>query len=92
MFRCDNEIAIIYSIPSYKDGKFHYEKGITFSEIFTALKELSKTGFLSRDWFNNNLPNCAKEGDCNYTSLGGIFELLGLAKYSENGKCKGVTQ
>lgn len=85
-----NETAVIYSIPSHKEGKSHYEKGITYSEIFTALNELSKTGYLSRNWFNENLPNCAKEGGCNYTSLGGILELLGFAKYSENGKYKGV--
>lgn len=80
------ESAVIYSISSHKAPSSHYEKGITYSEFLQVLNELSETGLVTRSWFNENLPECAKEGSCNFTSLCGILELLGYCKYSEKGK------
>lgn len=79
-----NEEAIIYSIPNHNNPQHPYEKGITFSEFSTVIKQLDEVGFITRDWFNKNLPNCAKEGTCNYTSLCGILENLGYVKYLGN--------
>ena len=81
-----NEKALIYSIPNNTDASKHYEKGITISEFQKAYNELIKTGFITRSWFNTNLERCAKEGGCNFTTIGGIFELLKEAKYSSKGK------
>lgn len=85
-----NQPAIIYSIPSHINENIHYEKGITYSEFSSVLNELFNTGYVTRTWFNDNLPECAKEGSCNFTSLCGILELLGYCKYSEKGKYEAI--
>ena len=79
------ETALIYTIPSHT-GKKPYQKGITISEFEKAYLELKKSGCLTKAWFNRQLPACAKEGSCNFTSLGGIFEMLGFAKYTGRGE------
>jgi len=78
------EEALIYLIPSHT-GRSPYQKGITLSEFESAYSQLKNSGELTRQWFNLNLQKCAKEGACNFTTVGGIFELLKLAKYSGNG-------
>lgn len=82
--------AVIYSIPNHKDKNKYYEKGITLLEFSSVLEEIRKNGFITRSWFNRNLPACAKEGSCNFTSLCGILELLGYVKYAGYGKYIGV--
>jgi hypothetical protein len=79
------EDALIYTIPSHT-GRRPYEKGITLSEFSSAFSELNSSGELTRSWFNKNLQQCAKEGGCNFTSIGGVFEMLGLAIYAERGR------
>jgi hypothetical protein len=79
------ENALIYRIPNNKNPERPYEKGITESEWRFAYDQLAKTGFFDRKWFNENLPACAKEGGCNFTTIGGIFVKLGLAKYTGPG-------
>lgn len=79
------ESALIYTIPSHT-GRRPHEKGITISEFSRALAELNESGEFTRAWFNENLAACAKEGACNFTSLGGVFEMLGLASYRERGR------
>lgn len=78
------EPALIYTIPSHT-GRKPYEKGITLTEFEKAVKHLNQTGQMDRAWFNNQLPLCAKEGGCNFTSLGGIFEILGIARFDSQG-------
>ncbi len=78
------EEALIYTIPSHT-GRKPYEKGITITEFSVAQTELNRTGMLTRTWFNENLPACSKEGGCNFTSIGGVFEMLGLASYGNRG-------
>ena len=79
------EDALIYTIPSHT-GRKPYEKGITLSEFSSAYSELNRSGELTRTWFNKNLETCANEGACNFTSIGGIFEMIGLAIYGERGR------
>ncbi len=74
------EVAIIYRIPNLKGGKA-YEKGITVSELKSAFSQLVARGTFERKWFNTHLSACAKEGGCNFTTIGGIFELPGYASY-----------
>ena len=78
--------ALIYTIPSHSKKSKHYVKGITLSEFNKAYSELLKSGSITKKWFNSKLPECAKEGSCNFTSIGGVFEILDLAKYAERGK------
>lgn len=79
------EPALIYTIPSHT-GRRPHQKGITFSEFALALAELNKSGEFTRAWFEQNLAACAKEGGCNFTSLGGVFQILGLAFYGKRGR------
>lgn len=79
------ESALVYCIPNHQQPGKPYEKGITVSEFKKAFAELKRSGEFTRTWFNENLPECAKEGACNFTTIGGIFELLGEASYFERG-------
>ncbi len=79
------EEALIYTIPSHTGSK-PYEKGVTVSEFALAQAELTRSGEFTRAWFKENLPSCAKEGACNFTTIGGVFELLGLARYEGRGR------
>ena len=78
------ETALVYYIPNHQDAK-PYQKGVTISELEQSFGELLRSGEFTRTWFNAHLPGCAKEGSCNYTTIGGIFVLLGEAAYSTRG-------
>jgi len=80
------EGALIYTIPNRKDPSRVYLKGITKTEFIRAYQELETTGYFTRQWFINNLTGCSREGDCNFTTIGGIFDLIGLAKYENETK------
>lgn len=82
------EPALIYSIPNHQNPNAPHHKGETQSEFEKAYQVLQRTGEFSRSWFNQYLPARAKEGGCNFTTIGGIFQLLGLAEYSERGTYK----
>ena len=79
------EPALIYWIPNHKNPNKPLAKGVTVSEFERAHAEIIATGQFTRAWFNFNLGLCAKEGGCNFTTIGGIFELLGLARYASRG-------
>ncbi|MDT8322094.1 MAG: hypothetical protein RQ826_16385 [Xanthomonadales bacterium] len=76
---------MIYRIPNHRNPNHPYEKGITVSEFEAAARQLDGTGELNQSWFQKSLPGCAREGSCNFTTLGGIFELLGRAEYAGPG-------
>ena len=79
------EQAIVYFVPS-KDGvRIVTEKGVTKSELWDAYSNLLRTNEFSRAWFNNNLGRAAREGPCNFTTIGGLFELLNIAAYKKKG-------
>ncbi len=75
------EDALIYLIPNRTNPGHSYQKGIAESELEKAYQHLREDGEISRKWFDRNMQACAKEGSCNFTTLGGIFELLGIALY-----------
>ena len=79
------EPALIYLIPNHQNPSKPYQKGITESEFDRSFAELQKCGELTRAWFDRSLHKCAKEGGCNFTTIGGIFELLGVARYANRG-------
>lgn len=80
------EEALIYRIPTNDLKKYSHghEKGVTFAEFYKAYAVLQETSNFTREWFYKNLPECAGEGGCNFTTIGGIFELLGIASYSKS--------
>ena len=51
-----------------------------------ALVELRATSQLTRGWFKTTFPKEQKSAPCNFTTIGGVFELLGLVKYAGSGK------
>lgn len=80
-----DQSALIYTIPNHKNPAKPYQKGICESEFEAAYHELKSSGKFSRQWFNSYLSACAKEGACNFTTIGGVFEMLGEAWYAGNG-------
>jgi hypothetical protein len=83
-----DEDAIIYTIPNHRDPTKPYQKGVTASEFERAYDQLSARGEFTHEWFRKNLNACAAEGSCNFTTIGGLFKLLGEAEYVEKGVYK----
>ena len=73
------ERALIYLVPNRIDASKPYPKGVTVSEWNRAYERLETTGELRRSWFKSALPGCDREGPCNFTTVCGVFVLLGLA-------------
>ena len=80
-----DEDALIYLIPNHNEPSRPYQKGITSSEFEAAYDQLIKSGELTRTWFDQQLHACMKEGGCNFTTVGGVFQLLGEADYVDRG-------
>jgi len=75
------EAALIYRIPNHKNPSKPYEKGVNVGEWYKVYNCIINGEKFTRDWFNRNIPDCAEEGSCNFTTIGGIFQLLGLVDY-----------
>jgi hypothetical protein len=80
-----HEAALVYNIPNHSNPGKPYQKGVTLSEWEQAYKQLLESGQFTREWFDSNMQACSSEGGCNFTTIGGILSLLGLAVYSERG-------
>ena len=83
--RCGEE-ALVYFIPNRGRPESPYEKAITLSEFSVAYEGLKHAGAFTKQWFAANMHRCAEEGSCNFTMIGGIFCLLGLAAYEKRGR------
>jgi|HubBroStandDraft_6_1064221.scaffolds.fasta_scaffold708579_2 hypothetical protein len=77
--------ARVYTIPNNKNSAKPYEKGVTWAEFDQAYAELYHSGRLTTAWFKQNFKACYDEGSCNFTTVGGLFELLGDAEYERRG-------
>jgi hypothetical protein len=77
------ERALIYSIPNHNTPARPHEKGIAVSEWRQAFAQLRDNGDFMRSWFRRSMPGCTSEGSCNFTTIGGIFELLGYAVHEQ---------
>jgi hypothetical protein len=77
--------ALIYSIPNHTDRRRPYQKGVTWQELERAHAQLRRTGELTTEWFRRNLAACYDEGSCNFTTIGGLLQLLGEAVYERRG-------
>ncbi|MGO9786687.1 MAG: hypothetical protein ACLPL5_07760, partial [Stellaceae bacterium] len=69
-----------------------HEKGVTNSEWKMACKRLRDSGDFTRQWFVQCMPACNAEGPCNFTTIGGVFELLGYATYDRPGAYRSKRQ
>ena len=79
------ERALVCTIPNHNNAMRPYEKQITESEWVRAYRRLAETGEFTRKWFRCAMPDCYTEGSCNFTTIGGVFVLLGVARYARRG-------
>ncbi len=79
------EEALIPYIPNNKNPNKPYQKGITRSEFEKAYQELMEKGIFTKKWFDIYLSDCSSEGSCNFTTVGGLFQKLGLVEYVSPG-------
>lgn len=79
------EKALIYTIPNRNNPHKPHEKGVTVSELQQSYAQLIGSGAFTRQWFQKTLPECNAEGSCNFTTIGGLFVLLGKAAYEGPG-------
>ena len=79
------ERALVYSMPNHSKPDEPRKKRVTVNELRQAYERLVATGEFTRAWFKECMPDCNKEGSCNYTTIGGIFELVRVAKHSGRG-------
>lgn len=77
------ERALVYSIPNHADPSNPHKKRIRRSDFEQAYERLIESGELRSSWFKKNMPVCANDGMCNFTTIGGIFILLKHAIYDE---------
>jgi hypothetical protein len=82
---CRGKPAIIYTIPNHKNPDKPYQKGINAAELEAAHNQLLSSGSLTKQWFKKKLPKCDAEGGCQFTTVGGLFVLLGEALYASRG-------
>ncbi len=73
------ERALVYSIPNRRTPARPYAKGVTVSDWEQAYEQLMSTGPLAYSWFKSAMTECCKSGACNFTTIGGVFVLLGIA-------------
>src|ERR1017187_2252716 len=74
----------------YKDGEeqFSYtvaNKAFPVSWICGCFEELRKTGELRTAWFRESFYDGEDLGGCNFTTIGGLFILIGIAKRARKG-------
>lgn len=74
------EEAFVYEIPERPGSKRPSTKRIPCSAFKEACRTLLENGEITRAWFAEAFPQVNADGSCNFTTLGGIFQILGLAK------------
>ena len=84
------KIAVTNINGEDKDG-FSYsvgiseEKAVPFDTLYAAYQRLIGTGILLRAWYNETFPKEAANRPCNFTTIGGVFVVLGFAEHMGNG-------
>jgi hypothetical protein len=71
--------------PSRGEAQGSYQQGVTSGEWEQAFRQLHATGSFTHKWFVARMPRCADEGSCNFTTIGGLLSLLGLAACDRGG-------
>jgi len=62
-----------------------YQKTITAGELLGARNILIQDGQFTLQWYKTNFPREAGNKPCNFTTIGGLFVLLRLARYERPG-------
>jgi hypothetical protein len=79
------ERAIVYTIPNRRNPDRPRQKGVTATQLEEAYRQLLRSGELTRGWWNEHVRLSSDEGECNFTTVGGLLELLGEAEYAGRG-------
>jgi hypothetical protein len=79
------EEVLEYSIPARSDTMKRSTKRIPSSVFREAYEVLCDKGEITKDWLASTFPKVDACGGCNFTTLGGIFQLLGLAEWEKPG-------
>ena len=82
----NGENIMYYSIPNKMNINKPYIKSIKESDFKKAYAQLLETGSLNRKWFNKELQHDSYCHPCNYTTIGGVFELLKIVTYDTKSK------
>lgn len=86
------EEALIYELPRGQASKKASQKRIPTSVFSCAFDTLVRTGQITRPRFRATFPEHEADGSCNFTTLGGIFVLLGDVCYAERGVYRAVVE
>lgn len=74
--------AIVYERPNRRNTNRHfYQRRVALSEFHAAYERLRETGEFTREWFQGP----RKGASSDFTVIGGIFELIGVATYAGPG-------
>ncbi len=73
-----------YSVDS-KNKKY-----VPFDTLFLCYKRIFAFGELTTEWFKTTFPKEYKDRPCNFTTIGGVFILLGIAVYKNSGIYKKI--
>lgn len=79
------EDTLMYLIRKHENTKKQSRKGITASEFRKAYQKLNEDGSFDRKWYKRCFPKLNYDRPCNFSAIGGIFRLLGIAYYQELG-------
>lgn len=81
----------VAKIHGEKKDSFYYsigssnKKAVPFDTLYAAYRRLTETGILLRAWYNETFPAEAEDYPCNFTTIGGVFVVLGFAEHMGNG-------
>ena len=83
--------VILYIHEDNENNFLKYSTGnsgkiVSKAEFREAYQRLLDNHNFTKLWYIDNFPIKAKNSGCNYTTIGGIFILLGIANHIRNGR------
>jgi hypothetical protein len=82
--------ALIYISPNRANPAHPHEDGINTVEWEQAYKQLLDTGEFTKKWYAHHMPRCSTKNRRGFSTIGGLFSLIGLAKYKSEGVYRSV--
>ncbi len=74
------EVALEYMIPPTRLRAKPNTKKIYRTEWIHACEHIERTGFYTRQIWKERFPEQAVSCPCNFTTIGGLLELAGIAR------------
>lgn len=65
----------------YRIGKLN-KKTVSFKEVEHAVCAIYELGEINRAWYKKHFPKESSHFPCNFTTIGGILQKAGIARYS----------